>query len=126
MLKNDKGFTYPLSLCMLLLISTFVIVHSQLFLNEKRLKQETDTILAQEYYYLFCVRKVETQLQNGEMLQNPGVILLSDGRMDFTIEDTGTLLKITFNLTLSSGEKAIGFAYYNKTQKKMVKWVEKN
>lgn len=126
MLKNEKGFTFPLSLCMLILVSTFVIVHTQLYLNEKKLTHETETILKQEYYYLYSVRKIETQLQNGELLQNSGVFSLQEGRVDFIKEDMGSSLKFTFNLTLFSGEKSVGFAYYNKTQKKMIKWVEKN
>jgi hypothetical protein len=126
MLHNEKGFTFPLSLCMLLLISTFVVIYTQQYLNEKKFAHETETILKQEYYFLVAVRKLETQLQNDEPILNKGQYIMQKGRMDFTKEDLGTTLKFNFSLTLSTGEKAIGIAYYNKIQRKMIKWVEKN
>ncbi|AGK54879.1 competence type IV pilus minor pilin ComGG [Bacillus sp. 1NLA3E] len=126
MFINQKGFTYPLSLCMLLLFSTFVLLHTQLYLNEKKLAHETETILNQEYYLLSSVRKIESQLRNGEPINNSGVLSFREGKVDYIKEDLGVSLKITFTMTLNTGEKSIGFGYYDKNLKKMIKWVEKN
>lgn len=111
---------------MLLLTSTFLIIYTDQYVNEKKILKETETILKTEYYFLYSVRKVESCLQNGELMLSSGEVSLQDGKMSYTIEDLGSTLKITFNLKLNSGETLIGFAYYNKNVKKMIKWVEKN
>lgn len=126
MLHNQKGFIYPLSFTILLLASTFFAIYAQQYVIEKKLAHETESILKQEYLFLYSVRKLEVQLQNGEPIMNTGVLNLTRGRVNFSKEDLGTTLKFTFTITLTTGEKAIGFAYYNKSLKKMIKWVEKN
>ncbi|MEW8986998.1 MAG: competence type IV pilus minor pilin ComGG [Bacillus sp. (in: firmicutes)] len=110
---------------MLLLTSTFLLIYTEQYLAEKRMLKEAETVLKTEYYFLYCARKLEVKLQTEEPIMSGGEFLLQDGFVNYVKEDTGATLKMTFNLTLSTGEKAIGIAYYNKNTKKMVKWVEK-
>jgi hypothetical protein len=124
--KNEKGFAYPISLCILVLMSMLVILESQQYLSEKRLAHETETILKQEYYFLLAARRLEGMLQREEMPESSGVLSFHDANVTYVKEDLGPTLKISFTLILSSGERAVGFIYYDKTLKKMVKWVEKN
>lgn len=111
---------------MLLLLSTFLVIYTEQYLNEKRIVHQTQIILRQEYYFLHSVRKLENQLQNGETISITGVFILQDGKADYIKEDLGTSFKITFTITLNSGEKALGFAYYDKNLKRVTKWVERN
>lgn len=125
MTSNQNGFAFPLSLCMLLLFSTFMIMSTQLYLNEKRLANETETILKQEYYFLNVVRKLEAQYQQGVTI-GTGEFLFLDGKVSYTKEDIGTTLKVNLTLILNTGEQARGFVYFDKNSKKMIKWVEVN
>lgn len=123
---NQKGFTYPITLCMLLLFSSLILIYTQQYLNEKKMAHESKTILNEEFYFLSSVRKIENQLRNGEPINNSGILSFKEGKVDYIKEDLGVSLKITFTITLNTGEKAIGFGYYDKNLKKLIKWVEKN
>lgn len=111
---------------MLLVTSAFLLIYTEQYLSEKKMLKETETVLKTEYYFLFSMRKLEQKLQIDEPVMSVGEFQLEDGRVNYLKEDMGATLKITFTVTLNTGEKAIGFAYYNKSTKKMVKWVEKN
>jgi len=87
---------------------------------------ESKTILNEEFYFLSSVRKIENQLRNGEPINNSGILSFKEGKVDYIKEDLGVSLKITFTITLNTGEKAVGFGYYDKNLKKLIKWVEKN
>lgn len=115
---------YPLSLCLLLLISTFVIIHIEQFLSEKRFNQETETILTQEFYFSSAVKKLESQVQADSGLSS-GVYYYQDGTVEFKKENIGTIAKFTLTLTLKSGVQAQGYSYYDENVRKMVKWVER-
>jgi fatty acid-binding protein DegV len=125
MITNQTGFAFPLSLCMLVLFSTFVIIGSQTYLNEKMLASETESILKQEYYFLHAVRKLESLYQSGEPIVT-GELLYQDGRVSYTKEDIGTTLKVNLILTFNTGEQVKGYIYFDKNSKKVTKWVEIN
>lgn len=125
MLRDEQGFTFPLSLCLLLLFSTFLIIHTELYLNEKRIYHETETILKQEYCFLSAVRRLEEQMEiNGTI--GTGIYFLQDGTISYQEEDMGNTTKINLTLSLQSGEQGIAFLYFDKSSKKLIRWVEKN
>lgn len=126
MLRNQKGFAFPLSLSMIVIVSMFVVIHTEQYLIEKKIAYETEKILREEYYFLHSVRNLETKLLNGETITNSGGVILKDGRVDYLKEDLGATIKFTLTQTLSTGEKAVAFAYYDKNKKRMNKWVETN
>ncbi len=114
MLRNQKGFAFPLSLSMIVLVSMFTVIHTEQYLIEKKIAFETEKILKEEYYFLYSVRHLETKLQNDETLTNSGWFILKDGRVDYLKEDLGAAIKFTLTQTLSTGEKAVAFAYFDK------------
>jgi competence protein ComGG len=124
MVSNERGFMYPLSHSMLILVTILISIHLHQFLAEKRLFQETETILKQEYYLLCAVKKLEAELQTNPTISN-GTYLFKEGIVVFTKEDLGTTSKFTMTLTLANGIQALGFSYYDKNLLKMVKWVER-
>jgi hypothetical protein len=124
MITNERGFMYPFSYSILVLLSLFLLINLQQLTIEKRLFQETETILKQEYYLLCAVKKLEGELQ-GNVNLGAGSYFYREGKVVFTKEDAGTTFKFTLTLTLNNGVQAQGYSYYDKNLKKMVKWVER-
>ena len=127
MLRNEKGFTYPLTLCMFILFSMMLAIHIDQYVIEKRMFIETETILKQDYYLLSCVRKVETILATNSETVNSGSFEFYDGHADFQIKKkTDTILEI--NIQLMTGKKLviIGMAYYDTDKQKVIQWIERS
>ena len=127
MLRNEKGFTYPLTLCMFILFSMMLAIHIDQYVIEKRMFIETETILKQDYYLLSCVRKVETILATNSEKVNSGSFEFYDGHADFQIKKkTDTILEI--NIQLMTGKKLviIGMAYYDTDKQKVIQWIERS
>jgi hypothetical protein len=128
MLRNEKGFTYPLTLCLLILFSMVLVIHIDQYVIEKRMFMETETILKQDYYLLSTVRKIESTLAaiNGETV-NAGSFDFYDGHADFQIKKiTDTIWEI--NIQLMTGKKTVitGIAYYDSGSQKVIQWIERS
>ncbi|MDQ0197313.1 competence type IV pilus minor pilin ComGG [Neobacillus ginsengisoli] len=126
MRKNEKGFTYPLTLCVLILFLLFFSSHVERLLTEKEMAHETALILQQDYYFLTTVKKIE-KLYQSTGIQLKGSFKYINGKMDYQAETPiGTSQKISFTLRLNSGETVIGRGYFDIKLKRMVKWLEMN
>jgi hypothetical protein len=127
MRKEEKGFTYPLTLIVLLLFLTFFSVRVDQLLTERKMAHETSTILQQEYYFLSSIKKVGHMYQSGASIPTKGTILYLKGIMEYQSEKPiGNVQKINFTLHLNSGETIIGRGYFDTTLKRNIKWVEIN
>ncbi|PLR99922.1 competence type IV pilus minor pilin ComGG [Bacillus sp. T33-2] len=125
---NEKGFTYPVSICLLMFFSFTLVINLQQYVTEKRFNKETETILKQEYYMMGAVRQVERLLKDGTLQgSSGGTIQYRTGEVIYEIKPlTASTDQITFRLKLDTNEESIGFANYDKEMKKMTKWVERN
>jgi hypothetical protein len=124
---NQKGFTYPLLLMVIILLSFFFTYQVQFYLAEKRILYQTAIILKQEYYMLSAVKKVEAILQSSTPKIGISQYVFHDSMVTYRIENQSeSLLKITITLKLNSLEEAVGYAYYDKGIMKITKWVERN
>jgi hypothetical protein len=127
MIKNENGFTYPITLSILIIFLFFFSIRVEQLLNERKMAQETMKILEQEYYQLISVKKIEKILQDGDSIQPQGTFNYNNGRLVFQANiPAGEIQEITFTLQLHSGEISKGIGYYDLHLKKMVKWIEKN
>jgi hypothetical protein len=127
MIKNQNGFTYPLTLAVLITFLMFFSIQVEQLLTEKKMFRETKMILLEEYYMLSSVKKMESKYQAGEPIASKGIFLFLNGNVNFQADlPSGSTQKITFTLSLPTGETAIGFGYFDKNLKKLTKWVEKN
>lgn len=128
MLRNEKGFTYPLTFCLILLISLLLTTYLEQFLAEKRLNKESAIILKQEYYFLSSVMNVENELlQLGEDAAPSGQFIYSVGQVEYRTEKLSeVLLKVTFDLRMDRLPVVSGIGYYDREAGKMIKWIEKN
>lgn len=126
-MSNQRGFTYPLTLAILLSFLIFFSFQVEQLLTEKKMFQETKKIWLEEYYMLVSVKKIEGQLEAGEPISPKGTFHYLKGFVNYQADSpTMSTQKITFTLQLNTGETAIGFGYYDKNMKKLTKWQEKN
>jgi hypothetical protein len=127
MVTNEKGFTLPLTLSILIAFILFLSLQVEQLLTDRKMFQETKSIFQQEYYMLSSIKKIEKKLSSGELLPSKGKMAYLDGNMDYQIDlPSGNTQKITLTLVLNSGGSAWGYGYYDKNAKKIIKWVEKN
>lgn len=124
MRNTEKGFTYPLTLCVLILFLLFFSFHVEQLLTERKMAHETATILQEDYYFLSTVKKIEKMYQSTG-IQTKGTFKYSNGIMDYQAETPiGTSQKVNFTLRLNTGETIIGSGYFDTKLKRMIKWVE--
>lgn len=127
MIENEKGFTYPLVLMIIILFCFFLTYQLQFFLAEKKFFHESNVVLKQEYYMHTAVKKVEASLQKYLISTGSGQYPFQNGVVSYRIEEySSNLLKITLTLKLNTLEVNVSYAYYDKIQMKMTKWVERN
>lgn len=127
MKNNQDGFTYPLTLCLLILFLLFFSIHVEQLLSERKMAHETASILQEEYYYLSSVKKIELQFQAEGAIPSKGKFSYQKGFMNYQAEvPSGYVQKVNFILYLNSGETLKGIGYFDTRSKKLVKWVEMN
>lgn len=129
MVRNEKGFTFPLTFIIILLVSVLLTIQLEQYLSEKRLMRESELIMKQEYYFLSSVMAAENHfMQMGDDDELPsGVRFFSDGEVEYNTEKlTDSLFKVTFDLKMESLPMLSGYGYYDKEEGKMIKWIEKN
>ncbi|MGG3561009.1 hypothetical protein ABES03_05265 [Neobacillus rhizosphaerae] len=86
MKNKEKGFTYPLTLCLLLFFLLFLAMHVDQLLIERKLAHETADIQQEEYYFLSSIKKVEVLYQTVETLPVRGGWTYSNGTMEYQAE----------------------------------------
>ncbi|MBL4951417.1 hypothetical protein JK635_04070 [Neobacillus sp. YIM B02564] len=125
MKKNEKGFTYPLTLCLLIVFLLFFSMNVGRLLFERKVAHETETILQQEYYYLSTVKKIEKTIEATGSIPKNGKIPYQEGVMDYKTElPAGDSQKVNFTLRLHSGITAYGSGVFDLQTMKLIKWTE--
>jgi ComG operon protein 7 (ComGG) len=128
MLRNQKGFTYPLTLCLLILLSTALTIQIGQYIGEKRMLNETENILKQDYYFLSTIEWLQFQLALSDPITTTGSLDYKDGQVSYTIVELSEKeLEIKLALTMKQENGVIaGSAFYDKELGKIVKWDEVN
>lgn len=125
MKNSETGFTYPLTLCFLIVFLLFFSMHVDQLLMEKKIAHETTAIQQEEYYFLSSVKKVEALYQTGEPLPVKGGWTYTEGRMTYQADlPVGNIQKVTFNLVLNNGIAVSGRGFFDVLTKKLTKWTE--
>jgi hypothetical protein len=124
--NREKGFTYPLTLAVLILFLMMFSVRVEQFYMERRQANETATILQEEYYFHTSVKRIEKMLQSGEPIPKRGTFSFMNGVMEYQAETViGTVQWINFTLRLHTGELWIGRGLFDINLKKLTMWIEK-
>ncbi|MCM3566627.1 competence type IV pilus minor pilin ComGG [Neobacillus mesonae] len=123
--NSEKGFTYPFTLCLLILFLLFFSMNVERLLSERKLMHETETIQQQEYYFLSTVKKLENRLVSEGVIPTKGTIQFQEGIMNFQAEPpSGSSQTVNFTLSLKSGITALGSGVFDTESKKLIKWIE--
>lgn len=128
MLRNQKGFTYPLTLCLLILLSTTLTIQIEQYITEKRMLNETESILKQDYYFLSTIELLQSQIAISDSMPTTGFLDFNDGQISYTIVELSEReLEIKLILTMKRGNGEVeGSAFYDKSLGKIVAWNEMN
>lgn len=126
MKNNEKGFTYPLTLCLLIIFLLFLSGRIEVLLSERKMAHETDIILLEEYYFLSSVKKIEGIFQTSGTLPAKGTIKFVKGTMDYQAETpSGYVQKVNFTFHLNSDDvTSNGRGYFDTRTKRLTKWLE--
>ena len=115
MIHNENGFTYPITLCMMILLSTILIMRIDHFLIEKRMLKETENILKQDYYLLSTMDQLQSYLSTNEDVPVDGNFDYKDGQATYQIVNiTGDTMEMMITLKVGGQESVfIGNAFYD-------------
>ena len=128
MLRNQKGFTYPVTLCLLILLSTVLTIQIEQYITEKRMLNQTETILKQDYYFLSTIESLQSQIAISDPMPTTGFLDFNDGQVSYTIiELSEKEIEIKLILMMKRGNGEVkGSAFYDKSLGEIVKWNEMN
>jgi ComG operon protein 7 len=128
MFRNQKGFTYPITLCLLILLSTTLTIQIEQYITEKRMLNETESILKQDYYFLSTIELLQSQIALSDSMPTTGFLDFNDGQISYTIVELSEReLEIKLILTMKRGNGEVeGSAFYDKSLGKIVTWNEMN
>lgn len=123
---NERGFMFPVTLCILLIFITFLSVHFNQYISEKRYLIELEDFERNQYYFLQSLKKVEHQLSEGVPAPN-GTFIYQEGTVTVSTSEMGTnQLQITFRLHTEAQTDLTAMSYYDLDLQKMTKWIERN
>jgi hypothetical protein len=123
-MRNEKGFTYPLTLTILILFLLVFSFRVEQLLTERKLSHESAVILQEEYYFQSSFRKIETIMLTGT-IPTAGLFTFLKGNMGYQADSPiGTVQKVNFTLKMHSGEIMRGRGFFDLSSKKMIKWIE--
>ncbi|MBG9448675.1 hypothetical protein ABE67_04955 [Cytobacillus firmus] len=127
MYRNQEGFSYPLTLTIILAALFLLTIQLDQFISEKRIVNQAETVLMQEYYLLSSFKKTEKRLSENAEPEESGVYSFKKGSVSYEISPVATsLIQITFKTKIGSDKEISGYAYYDTDLQKMIKWIEKN
>ncbi|WP_342432299.1 competence type IV pilus minor pilin ComGG [Neobacillus sp. FSL H8-0543] len=127
MRRNEKGFTYPLTLVMLLLFLLVFSFKVEQLLTERKLVHETAVILQEEYYFHTSVKKIEIALQSADAVPVQGMFSYQYGEVTYQAAvPIKSLQSILFTLRMKSGETVVARGFFDTNLKRLIKWVELN
>ncbi len=123
---NEKGFMFPVTLCILLIFMTFLSIHFNQYISEKRYLLEVEDFERNQFYFLQSMKKVESQLQEG-LLTSKGTLIYEEGTVSYSMSKIATdLFQITYRLNTDEQTDLVAMSYYDTNVQKMVKWLERN
>ena len=127
MVRNERGFAYPLTFCIILLASMFLAIQLEQYVTEQKFLKESENILKQEYYFLSSIRQTEKEFFETGSISVSGSYTFSAGDVLYsTTELTDTIYKVTYKLKIGTNPEITAYSYYDKSYGKMIKWLEKN
>lgn len=123
---NEKGFMFPLTLCIILLFTLFISINTNHFLAEKRFSIEIEKFQRNQFYFLQSLMKLEQILkEEGDITS--GIFYYDKGTLTYTaIEEESSIRRVDLRLRTVENGQLTGIAYFDVEYGKLTKWVERN
>lgn len=124
---NERGFAFPVTLCILMLFTIVLSFKASQLVIEKRFYKEIEQFEKNQFYFLTAIKKTEEYLSSsGEDYEKAGVFEFKDCTVSYHITQAESeLLHITYSFILPGRAEVNGIAYYDRQIKKIVNWHEK-
>lgn len=123
---NEKGFMFPVTLCIFLLFSIFLTVHVNQYIADKKYLIEVENFERNQFYFLQSLKKVESLLIL-DSLNEEGSFIYERGKVDYKIVDMGEgQLRINFRLNTDEQTDLTATGYFDRNLQKVSKWIERN
>ena len=124
MIRNEKGFLYPLTLCFILLFTTVFLLSMGHFLNMKKMTRETENVLKMDTYLLRTVQLLEETFA-AEDLEPTGTIVFTEVQAEYSIiKMTESVWDITIFMKKDGMTVFKAHAYYDYDLQRIYKWIE--
>lgn len=124
MLRNEKGFLYPLTLCFIFLFTTVFLLSMEHFLNMKKMTKETENVLKMDTYLLRTVQLLEETFA-AEDLEPTGTIVFTEVQAEYSIiKMTESVWDITIFMKKDGMTVFKAHAYYDYDLQRIYKWIE--
>ncbi|MFC0474470.1 hypothetical protein ACFFHF_04050 [Robertmurraya beringensis] len=119
---NEKGFMYPISLCIFLLVSLFLTIEFNQYISEKGIVASVNQQERRQYLFLLTSKKISEEME-GAVIPVDGIATYSDTTVTYTVKQiTSQYVEVTFFMTQGTlSIKAI--AQYEVGSGKLVKWL---
>ncbi|CAM3734903.1 competence type IV pilus minor pilin ComGG [Cytobacillus oceanisediminis] len=127
MYHNEKGFVYPLTFTIIFAAFFLLTIQLEQYISEKRLTEEAETVLKQEYYLLNSLKRTEILLKEKKEYDLSGSYSFAKGNVSYSMSPlAASLYQITFKTKVGSDSEITTYAYYDIDLEKVIKWIEKN
>ncbi|MCE4047067.1 MULTISPECIES: competence type IV pilus minor pilin ComGG [Bacillaceae] len=124
MIKTENGFIYPVTLSVYLLVICFFLVITGIYINEKRIYNDSKLLLIQEYYFMSTVKQLEEELRADRHMLT-GEFHYRTGEVAYTVEQVSDdVLKVEYRLFADKMEPMKAYSYFDRGENRMTKWVE--
>lgn len=119
---NEKGFMYPISLCIFLLVSLFLTIEFNQYISEKGVVASVNQQERRQYLFLLTSKKISEEMV-GDVIPVDGIVTYPETIVTYTVKQISSqYVEVTFLMTQGTlSIKAI--AQYEMGSGKLVKWL---
>lgn len=122
---DERGFTFPVSLSLLLLVSLFLLILLNQYLTEKQFVKQIEEFEQNRFYFFQSMLQVERMIIEGEQEQS-GRFPYEHGTVYYNIDEIAdNLFHIELELERNNGASLEASFYFDEIGGKTIGWIEK-
>lgn len=119
---NEKGFMYPISLCIFLLVSLFLTIEFNQYVSEKGIVSSVNQQEKRQYLFLLTSKGISDEMAGG-VIPIDGMATYTNAKVTYTVKQiSNQYVEVTYFMTQGTlSVKAI--AQYEVGSGKLVRWM---
>lgn len=119
---NEKGFMYPISLCIFLLVSLFLTIEFNQYVTEKGIVASVNQQERRQYLFLLTSKKISEEMAGG-LIPGDGMATYTDTKVTYTVKQISNQhIEVTY-LMIQGTLSVKAIAQYEMGSGKIVKWL---